>query len=55
MVSGASPHGNTFIGYGINPYGQTEAWIATVPEPGSVMMLVLAEAGVLMRRRRLGR
>lgn len=31
-AQGISANGNTIVGYGRNPAGQSEAWIATVPE-----------------------
>jgi uncharacterized membrane protein len=52
-----SADGRTIVGYGQNPQGFTEAWIATVPEPS---MLILAALGGLTAvvwdsRRRLRR
>lgn len=46
-ATGVSDDGLTIVGTGINPLGQTEAWIATVPEPTSVALLVLGLAGVV--------
>jgi probable HAF family extracellular repeat protein len=40
-----SDDGRTILGHGINPLGQTEAWIATVPEPST---LVLGTVGVAL-------
>jgi probable HAF family extracellular repeat protein len=37
-----SADGKTIVGSGTNPQGQTEAWIATVPEPTSAMLALLA-------------
>ena len=42
---GVSSDGRTIVGYGKNPNFQTEAWIATVPEPGSLVLAVLGAAG----------
>ena len=46
---GVSYDGLTIIGNGINPAGQDEAWIAQVPEPGTLSLLM---AGVLLMSRR---
>jgi PEP-CTERM motif len=43
-ATGISADGRTIAGNGFNPSGQTEAWIATVPEPSS---MPLAAAGLL--------
>lgn len=45
-----SADGLTIIGTGMNPSGQSEAWIATVPEPGTLFLIGFA--GLLLRRRR---
>jgi uncharacterized membrane protein len=45
-----SDDGLTFVGTGINPDGNTEAWIATVPEPGTLAMLALT-AGIALNSR----
>ena len=36
-----SADGLTIVGYGQNPNGFTEAWIATVPEPSMLMMATI--------------
>jgi len=50
---GVSANGRTIVGTGTNPSGETEAWIAYLPEPGTGTLLVL---GLLLaaRRRREG-
>jgi uncharacterized membrane protein len=52
FAGGISADGRTIVGYGINPSGQREAWIATIPEPGSAALLALG-LGLLASRRRL--
>jgi hypothetical protein len=49
-VTGISADGLTICGTGINPAGQTEGWVATIPSPtsGSALGLTL----ILLRRRR---
>lgn len=39
-ATGISADGLTYAGTGINPLGQTEAWIATIPAPSSVLPLI---------------
>ena len=46
-----SPDGRYIAGYGLNPAGQTEAWIAVIPEP-SPALLLCAGLGLLSRRRK---
>jgi len=36
-----SPDGLVIVGNGVNPDGSREAWVATIPEPGTLTMLVL--------------
>ena len=45
-----SADGLTIVGTGTNPSGQSEAWIAVIPEPGTGVLLALG-LGVLARRR----
>ena len=48
-----SADGFTVVGYGTNPLGQTEAWIATIPEPSTALLLSLGLVGLSARRRAL--
>ena len=36
-ANGISADGLTIVGYGTNPLGFNEAWIATIPEPGTAL------------------
>jgi hypothetical protein len=47
-VSATDASGNIITGYGINPQGQSELWIATIPEPMTITLFAL---GALMLRR----
>ncbi len=49
--NGISDDGLTLVGYGINPSGQTEAWIATIPEPTTICLLGLGGCWLLRKRR----
>jgi probable HAF family extracellular repeat protein len=51
-ATGVSADGRTIVGTGRNPFGSTEAWVATVPEP-STGILVLAGIAALAYRRYL--
>jgi len=39
--------GTRIVGNGINPNGQVEAWIAVIPEPGSLPLFGLGLAGIV--------
>ena len=58
---GISDDGNTITGWGLNPQGRQEGWVATlasvsvVPEPGSVALLAAASLLLLTRRGRRSR
>ncbi len=51
-----TPHishdGLTIVGYGINPSGNEEAWIAVIPEPGTALLVGCGLVGLAMKRRR---
>ena len=46
-----SADGLTIVGTGLNPSYQTEAWIATIPEPSTALLLSLGLLGIAARRR----
>lgn len=46
-----SNDGHTIVGYGINPQGNTEAWVVHLPEPAGVLLMVPAVAACFRRRR----
>jgi len=51
-AAGISADGLTIAGYGTNPSGNTEAWIAVIPEPSSALLLASGLATLAVRRRR---
>lgn len=42
-----SADGQTIVGWGNNPNGKTEAWIAVIPEPATLALLLLGSLGFL--------
>lgn len=48
-VSATDTSGNIITGYGLNPQGQRELWIATIPEPATIFMFSL---GLLIIKKR---
>jgi len=50
-ATGVSADGRTFVGYGTNPDGLTEGWIAVIPEPATLSLLTLG-AMILLKKRR---
>lgn len=51
-ATGISADGMTIVGTGVNAAGNTEAWMATIPAPGT---MTIGLAGVLAMKRRRGR
>lgn len=49
-ATGISADGQTIVGFGTNPSGKTEAWLVTIPEPGTALLLG-GGIGVLSARR----
>lgn len=49
---GISADGNTIVGYGVNPQGYQESWVAVIPEPSSTALAVILIATQVIRRRR---
>ncbi|MFK7898949.1 MAG: PEP-CTERM sorting domain-containing protein [Myxococcota bacterium] len=47
---GVSADGKAIVGYGTNPSGFTEAFIAVIPEPSSAILISLGLMGLAMRR-----
>jgi probable HAF family extracellular repeat protein len=45
-----SADGRTIVGYGRNPLGRTEAWLAVIPEPASLFLCLLGAPALLLRR-----
>ena len=54
-ATGISADGLTIVGYGPNPNGDTEAWIAVIPEPSTGLLLMTGLLGFAYRQRRHGR
>ncbi|MCH9023676.1 MAG: PEP-CTERM sorting domain-containing protein, partial [Planctomycetes bacterium] len=51
QAKGISADGLTIVGWGRNPSGNSEAWIATIPEPATLSLLALGSLALLRRRR----
>lgn len=50
-----SDDGKTIVGYGINPNGEQEAFLAVLPEPGSICALLIPGLATLARGSRVRR
>ena len=51
-ATGISGDGTAIVGWGTNPDGVTEGWIARIPEPTTAMLLALPMLAAIRRRRR---
>jgi probable HAF family extracellular repeat protein len=51
VAMGISDNGQTIVGFGTNPNGDTEAWIARIPEPASVALFAFGAVATLRRQR----
>ena len=47
---GVSDDGLTIVGFGTNPLGNTEAWIATIPEPTTGQLLGMGLLALVVGR-----
>jgi uncharacterized membrane protein len=48
-----SADGRRIVGWGYDPAGNLEGWIATIPEPATLALVGLSGVGILLRRRAL--
>jgi uncharacterized membrane protein len=55
QASAMSADGRVIVGFGRNAAGNTEAWIATVPEPATPALAIFASFALLRRCARRGR
>jgi uncharacterized membrane protein len=53
-ATGVSADGQTIVGSGIGPEGTTEAWLVTIPEPGTVLLIGVGLAGLHAAKRLRG-
>lgn len=55
FAGGVSADGRTIVGYGLNPHGQTEAWVAVVPESSTLLFASVGAIALvtMIRRNRL--
>jgi len=51
QATGISEDGSVIVGFGINPSGNTEAWIAVIPEPTAGTLLAGGLVGLALARR----
>jgi probable HAF family extracellular repeat protein len=49
---GLSDDGRTIVGHGTNPSGNTEAWMAVIPEPTTALLLASGLTALAVRHRR---
>ena len=53
QATGISDDRSTIVGWGLNPAGNTEAWVAVIPEPSSTSIALLAALGLFFRLNRV--
>lgn len=51
-ITGISDNGTVIVGNGINPLGQEEGWIVTIPEPCTLLLLGLGSLALRLKRSR---
>ena len=44
-----SQDGRTISGYGTDPSGRTQAWVATIPEPATLLLIAAATLTTILR------
>jgi hypothetical protein len=49
-----TPDGQTIVGTGIGPQNLGEAWIVTIPEPATGLLVMLGVLGLAVSHRRAG-
>jgi len=50
-ATGISADGDTIVGDGTNPMGNPEGWIATIPEAGTGLLVMVGVLGFAITRR----
>ena len=50
-ATGVSADGETIVGFGLDPQGATEAWVAVIPEPGTGLLVMIGVLGLAVRHR----
>jgi hypothetical protein len=51
-AAGVSADGRTIVGWGTDPSGLTEAWVATIPEPTTGLLVMAGVLGLAIMRRK---
>jgi probable HAF family extracellular repeat protein len=52
QATGVSADGKTIVGYGRNPNGDFEGWVANIPEPSTFLLAAIGASILAMRNRR---